>query len=208
MDEYISVCGRLATEKVIEKSRFITHSAHVEGEEQARAFIAEISEKFSDATHNCYAYIADRGVSLFRFSDDGEPSGTAGMPMLEVLKNRKLAYTAVVVTRYFGGIKLGAGGLVRAYSGCVAEHLNTADIKRYTLCRQMRYLCDYSNADAASRYIAKYGANLLGCDYFDGVTYTVSIEDSKEAEFTKGLINALCGKVEWEKGESYFAPVD
>ena len=103
---YISVSGEHVTEKVIERSRFITTSAHAEGEEEARAFVARVSAKYKDATHNCYAYIADAVGNFPRFSDDGEPSGTAGMPMLEVIKNKKLFCTAVVVTRYFGGIKL------------------------------------------------------------------------------------------------------
>ena len=123
MRQYLSVGGEHVTEKVIERSRFVTTSFHAEGEEQARAFIARMCEKYGDATHNCYAYIADQTGSAPRFSDDGEPGGTAGMPILEVIKNKKLFCTAVVVTRWFGGIKLGAGGLVRAYSGCTAENL-------------------------------------------------------------------------------------
>ena len=111
---YISVSGELSTEKVIERSRFITTSAHVEGESQAQEFIARISAKYKDATHNCYAYIADSTGNSPRFSDNGEPSGTAGMPILEVLKNKKIFCVAVVETRYFGGIKLGAGALDRA----------------------------------------------------------------------------------------------
>ena len=128
---YISVSGEHVTEKVIERSRFITTSAHAEGEEEARAFVARVSAKYKDATHNCYAYIADSVGNFPRFSDDGEPSGTAGMPMLEVIKNKKLFCTAVVVTRYFGGIKLGAGGLVRAYSGSVAQNLDSAQKVSY-----------------------------------------------------------------------------
>ena len=124
--KYLSVTGECVTEKVIEKSRFITTSRHVESEEEARAFISEINARFSDATHNCYAYIPDITGNSPRFSDDGEPQGTAGIPMLEVIKNKKLVQTAVVVTRYFGGVKLGAGGLVRAYAGCVADNLESA----------------------------------------------------------------------------------
>ena len=120
MEKYLSVSGITVTEKVIQKSRFITTSTHAESEEGAKNFIAEISSKYKDATHNCYAYICDKLGNFLRFSDDGEPQGTAGMPMLEVLKSEKLFETAVVVTRYFGGIKLGAGGLVHAYSGCAS----------------------------------------------------------------------------------------
>ncbi|MDE7084622.1 MAG: YigZ family protein, partial [Clostridia bacterium] len=118
-EKYKSVAGETVTEKIIEKSRFITVSRHICGDDEAKAFVAEISKKHADATHNCYAYVCDKLGNILRFSDDGEPQGTAGMPMLEVLRANGLCETAVVVTRYFGGIKLGAGGLVRAYSGCV-----------------------------------------------------------------------------------------
>ena len=115
-----TVYTRHESEKVIEKSRFLTYSTHVESEEEAKAFLAEIRKAHSLATHVCYAYIADKIGNLQRFSDDGEPQGTAGVPILEVLKAKKLFETAVAVVRYFGGIKLGAGGLVRAYSSSAA----------------------------------------------------------------------------------------
>lgn len=207
MDKYLSVCSGCATEKVIEKSRFITHSEHVENEEQAKAFIAEISRKYADATHNCYAYIADEGASLLRFSDDGEPQGTAGMPILEVLKNRKLAYTAVVVTRYFGGIKLGAGGLVRAYSGCAAENLNAADVRSYELCAEMLYFVDYASAQTAARYFKNSDCGVLNCDYSDGVVYTVAVKETRESAFTEKLNDLLNGRLKSEKLKTYFAPV-
>ncbi len=206
MDKYLSVCGSYATEKIIEKSRFITHSAHVEGDEQAKAFIAEISRKYSDATHNCFAYVADEGASLLRFSDDGEPQGTAGMPILEVIKAKKLAYTAVVVTRYFGGIKLGAGGLVRAYSGCAAENLSGADIRRFETCFKMRYFIDYTNAQTAARYFKNSDCSVLSCEYSDGVIYIVEVKAGEEEKFSAGLNNLLCGKLKSEKLDSYFAP--
>ena len=117
MKNYLSVFSAVTYEKVIERSRFIANCAHVQDEEEAKAFVAKIRAEHSLATHNCYAFVADKTGNLMRFSDDGEPQGTAGMPILDVLKNKKLFETAVVVTRYFGGGKLGAGGLVRAYSG-------------------------------------------------------------------------------------------
>ena len=97
---------------------------HVESEEEVRAFLARVRTEFPDATHHCYAFVADTLGNLMRFSDDGEPQGTAGMPILDALRGKKLYQTAVVVTRYFGGVKLGAGGLVRAYSGAASECLD------------------------------------------------------------------------------------
>lgn len=108
-------------EIVIKKSRFIGHVAPVETEEEAIRFVEAIRKEHSSATHNCYAYITGERDQFVKFSDDGEPSGTAGKPILEVMKHKNLKHTAIVVTRYFGGIMLGAGGLVRAYTdGAVA----------------------------------------------------------------------------------------
>ena len=161
----MSVSGECQTQKIIEKSRFITTSRHVEGEDEARAFICEISKKYADATHNCYAYICDELGNFLRFSDDGEPQGTAGMPILEVLKNKKLFQIAVVVTRYFGGVKLGAGGLVRAYSGGVAENLDAAQKVIYETCSELKIFVDYPLVDAATRYFENTDADVLGTEY-------------------------------------------
>ncbi len=112
---YFTVKQRGEHEIVIQKSRFIAHFARVETEEEAQDFIQEIKKQHWSATHNCSAYLIGEQDQIQKANDDGEPSGTAGVPMLEVLKKRELKDTVVVVTRYFGGIKLGAGGLIRAY---------------------------------------------------------------------------------------------
>lgn len=203
---YLSVCGECVTQKVIEKSRFITTSKHVEGEEQAKEFIAEINSRYPDATHNCYAYICDGSGNFLRFSDDGEPQGTAGMPMLEVLKSKKLMQTAVVVTRYFGGIKLGAGGLVRAYSGCVAENLDEAEKVLYETCAESKYSTAYSNTEAAQRFFREHGADIIACEYADEVVFTVVIKKSAEENFNKKLIDRLNGNVKIQKLREYFFP--
>ena len=204
--QYLSVNGECVTEKVIEKSRFITTSRHVEGEEQAKAFIAEISAKYRDATHNCYAYVCDDLGNFLRFSDDGEPQGTAGMPILEVLRNKKLMQTAVVVTRYFGGIKLGAGGLVRAYSGSAAENLEAAQKVRYELCTESVYTVDYPSADGASRFFAERKADVLNTEYSDEVSFTVAVKSVDEEDFVSSLKNRLNGKVKIQKVREYFFP--
>lgn len=205
-EKYLSVTGECVTEKVIEKSRFITTSRHVESEEEARAFISEINARFSDATHNCYAYIPDLTGNSPRFSDDGEPQGTAGIPMLEVIKNKKLVQTAVVVTRYFGGIKLGAGGLVRAYAGCVAENLESALKASYETCVQLKVSVGYSYVDCVTRYAQERGADIISTDYSDGVDFAVAVRKSEEGEFVAGLVNRLNGKVRTERLREYFFP--
>ncbi|MDP4171543.1 MAG: YigZ family protein, partial [Bacillota bacterium] len=122
-------------EIIIDKSRFIAHIARAETEEQAQEFIQRIKKEHLDATHNCSAYLIGENDLIQKANDDGEPSGTAGVPMLEVLKKRKLKDTVVVVTRYFGGIKLGAGGLIRAYGKSVSEGINEVGIVERTLTR-------------------------------------------------------------------------
>ena len=203
---YLSLSGECVTQKVIEKSKFIATSRHVCGEEEAKAFIAEISKKYSDATHNCYAYISDNLGNFPRFSDDGEPQGTAGMPILEVLKNKKLFESAVVVTRYFGGIKLGAGGLLRAYSGCAAENLEAAQKVLYQTCSEYNCTVDYSGVDAAIRFFNESGVSVKNTQYLNEVIFTVIIKKDEEGTFYSSLLNRLNGKVKIEKINEYFFP--
>lgn len=203
---YLSVNGECETQKTIEKSRFITTSKHISGEEEAKDFIADIRRRFPDATHNCYAYIADSLGNFPRFSDDGEPSGTAGMPILEVIKNKKLYEMVVVVTRYFGGIKLGAGGLVRAYSGSASENLDTAEKVLYEICSQSEISVDYSSVDTVMRYCAENFASLIDTLYQDEVVFTVAVKKADEEKFNSGLVNRLNGKVNIKKIKEYFYP--
>ena len=203
--KYLSLGGETATEKVIEKSRFIATSRHICGDEEAKAFVAEVCARYPDATHNCYAYVADRLGNLLRFSDNGEPQGTAGMPMLEVLRAKNLRECAVVVTRYFGGIKLGAGGLVRAYSGCVAENLSSARIVSYEMCAECHCLVGYPEAETASRFLAGFGAEILDTQYFDGVAYIVAVKCGGLDDFYRAFADAVNGRVKIEKkGERFF----
>ena len=130
-------------EILIEKSRFICTLKKVNSEAEAQEFIKAIKKEFWDATHNCSAYIVDEMAQ--RSSDDGEPSGTAGLPMLEVLRKNKLTNTAAVVTRYFGGIKLGAGGLVRAYTNSVAEAVRATGIAQKVLVSRFSFMYDLND---------------------------------------------------------------
>lgn len=138
-----TICKDYRKEIVIEKSRFICTLKKVHSEAEAQEFIKSIKKEFWDATHNCSAYIIDDLAQ--RSSDDGEPSGTAGIPMLEVLRKNALTETAAVVTRYFGGIKLGAGGLVRAYSGSVAGAVKDCGIAQKILMSRFSFLYDVNS---------------------------------------------------------------
>ena len=194
------------SEKIIERSRFLTYSAHVESEEEARAFLAEIRSKHSLATHVCYAFIADKSGNLQRFSDDGEPQGTAGVPILEVLKNKKLIETAVAVVRYFGGIKLGAGGLVRAYSSSSAENLDGADIRVLEVCVECLIEVDYTGIDGIQKYLSTHPCSLLSIDYGGKVTFTVAVKKSEIEGFQTELIDYMQGRVDIVLGKEYYAP--
>ncbi len=142
MKEYTTIANKVVVaETVIEKSRFIASATHVDSVEKAIEFVNEKRKQYFDATHNCYAYIVDDKA---KFSDDGEPQGTAGMPIFECLKNSGLDRVCVVVTRYFGGIKLGAGGLVRAYNGSCAEVLKRCEKLQMTDCTRLEVQVDYN----------------------------------------------------------------
>ena len=144
--------------------------------------------------------------NFLRLSDDGEPQGTAGMPILEVLKNKKLMQTAVVVTRWFGGIKLGAGGLLRAYSGCAAENLDTACKVMYEVCSESVYTVDYPNVDATLRFFSERNADVINTDYANEVNFTVAVKKSEEQEFNKQLLNHLNGRIKIQKLKEYYFP--
>lgn len=201
-----TVFARHESEKIIEKSRFLTYSAHVESEEEAKAFLAEIRSMHSMATHCCYAFIADKLGNLQRFSDDGEPQGTAGVPILEVLKNKKLYETAVAVVRYFGGIKLGAGGLVRAYSSSAAENLDGADIRVLQMCVEYEIEVEYTGVDSLQKFISTHTCSLLSSDYGAKVLFKVAIKKTDEEGFVAALIDYMQGRVETLRGEEYYSP--
>ncbi len=193
------------SEKVIEKSRFITYCAHAESEEEARAFIADIRSRHSLATHVCFAFIADKIGNVQRFSDDGEPQGTAGVPMLEVLKAKKLYETVVAVVRYFGGVKLGAGGLVRAYSSCTAECLDGADIRVLEVCKELTLCVDYTGIDSLQKYLSTHTCSLLSTDYAQEVRFKIAVKKTESEAFVERLVDYMQGRVRIETGEEYYA---
>ena len=201
-----TVFCRHESEKIIEKSRFLTYSAHVESEAEARAFLAEIRSAHSLATHVCYAFIADKLGNLQRFSDDGEPQGTAGVPILEVLKNKKLFETAVAVVRYFGGVKLGAGGLVRAYSSSAAENLDGADIRVLEICVEYTIVVEYTGVDGAQKYFSSAPCMILHTEYGEKVAFQIAVKKTDGKAFEDGLVDYMQGKVQIQAGAEYYAP--
>lgn len=202
----LTVFGLHESEKIIEKSRFLTYSRHIESEEEARAFIAEIRKKHPFATHCCFAFIADKAGNLQRFSDDGEPQGTAGVPILDVLKNKGLCEVAVAVVRYFGGIKLGAGGLVRAYSSSAAENLDAADIRVLEMCREYFVTVEYTGIDSVQKYLASHECELLDTEYGERVCFKVAVKKAAAEEFVAELVDYMQGRVQAREGAEYYAP--
>ncbi len=204
VENYLSADGECEVETVIERSRFITRVARIESEDGARAFIEKVKKQHSAATHNCFAYVASEDGNIMKFSDDGEPQGTAGMPMLEVLRSRRLAMTAAVVTRYFGGIKLGAGGLVRAYSSCVAACLDAANIVSNERSVELKIDLSYDLYPVFMRFVSDKKAVILSSDFSDGVAITCVLPHVFKKSFILGLNDALLGKGKITSGAEYF----
>lgn len=201
---------RGGTAEIVEKkSRFIAHSAHVESEEAALAFIEQIKKQYWDARHNCHAFSVGVTNETARCSDDGEPAQTAGKPMLDVLMGQQLKNTVVVVTRYFGGTLLGTGGLVRAYSAAVQEGLKESLIIEKFLCRRVRMSMDYTMLGKMQYLAAKLNLMILDTLYTEGVEMQLLVPDTQYAAFIKEVTESSNGKVVPEsEGLCYGADVE
>lgn len=195
---YLTVDGVTENTVEIKRSKFIATLSHVESGEDAEAFVRAVRKRYPDATHNCYAYIADELGNETRFSDDGEPGGTAGQPMLEVLRKKGIVKAAVVVTRYFGGIKLGAGGLVAAYTDSVSEVLDAAGIRRMTECAEVTVECDYSDHSAIESALTRAGALRGEAVYGENVRSVWYAETDKSGELLELVSAKTLGKVRAE----------
>ena len=179
----------------IKKSRFICHAKRVYSEEEARAFITAIKKEHYKATHNCSAFIIGERSEIKRTSDDGEPSGTAGVPMLGVLENHDLTNVCVVVTRYFGGIKLGAGGLIRAYAGSVALAVKESGIVEIKEQAGIQIQMSYAQYQEYGNFLKEHHLMELETNFTDQVETTIFV-DKEDKENTKAsLIDFFNGKV-------------
>ena len=202
-EEYLTIKNNATVETVIERSRFITSVSKAETEEEARIFVDGIRKKYPDATHNCFAYIAERGA-YSRYSDDGEPSGTAGPPIFDVIKNNKLLDAAIVVTRYFGGVKLGTGGLSRAYGGCAAQGVAAAGIVQKSLCFECRAELSYADVGAFQR-LSRRDLLVLSTEYGDKAIVRFAIKKSAYNAFNRDFCDQFSGRYEIGiVGEGFF----
>lgn len=203
MESFLSVEKDTVYETVIERSRFITHVFYAETEEIARKYLDSIRKKYSDATHNCYAYITDFGA-VSKSSDDGEPSGTAGVPIMEVLKNKKVINLLVVVTRYFGGIKLGAGGLVRAYSGSASDAIMSSGIKQFFMCDIFTLDLRYDELNLFKKEVLPFCFSVLNTEYGENIKLTFSVKKSGYKPFIDSFQKVFYNKTFQKAGESYY----
>ena len=193
-------------EFVINKSRFIGYGAPCETEEEALAFLADLRRKHKDASHNCYAYIIGANMGIMRYSDDGEPGGTAGMPIIEVMKAREVTNCCVVVTRYFGGILLGAGGLVRAYSQGSAEALNAAGVGIMHPTKRIMVGVDYGMLGVIEHFLKGEPVVVEEKEFTVSVTMTLRIRSSDYAAFCERLLSVSEGQCEPIEIDEMFLP--
>lgn len=182
-------------EYIEKKSKFIAHIFNVESEQQAAAIIAEVKKKYWDARHNCYAYILGNKGEIQRFSDDGEPSGTAGKPILEVLSGNECSNCLCIVTRYFGGVLLGTGGLIRAYTSASKEALD--DCLTGELVEGVHaYLdADYNYVGKIQHLCTQYDITVVNTEYSDNVIFELMMEKQVRQKFEKALTEMSSGSI-------------
>lgn len=205
---YFTLKSSGSDEIVISKSRFIAHCARVETEEAAQSFIEQIKKEHRNATHNCSAYIIGEHDQIQKANDDGEPSGTAGVPILDVLKKQHLKDTVVVVTRYFGGIKLGAGGLVRAYGKSTTVGIEAVGVVERRLHSKMKVSADYTWLGKLENELRNSTYLLDHIDYTEGVDFYVLVPAEETDAFINWMTDLSNGQTKIEQVEQLFLEFD
>ena len=208
MSEYYVPAGTGEAEYVEKRSRFLGHVRPVESEEEARAFIAEMKKKYYDARHNCWCYLLKDGPE--RYSDDGEPQGTAGIPMLEVFRREGVTNLVCVVTRYFGGVLLGAGGLFRAYTKSAKDALDAAGYAAVRRWEALEFCCSYAAIERMKQEIAAFDGALDAMDYGAEVSVRALLPGERSAAFCARIFDLSGGATRPKPaGESFRAvPVE
>ncbi|MBI2380767.1 MAG: YigZ family protein [Gammaproteobacteria bacterium] len=203
MSSYRIPATALRHEVVIERSRFIADLAHAPDPAAAKAFVQRIREEFPDATHHCFAFVAGRpnDSQCMGSSDDGEPGGTAGKPMLTVLAHSGVGEIVAVVTRYYGGIKLGTGGLARAYGGTVAQGLNALALAEKVDYARLQGACDYGFLATVEHSLAECEGRIAHADYSHEVVLRLEVPETRLAEFLGLVRNRSQDRVQFRKEE-------
>ncbi len=205
MKEYKTIQNEASGEITEKKSRFIATLRPVGSEEEALAFIAEMKKKYWDARHNCSAYIVGTDKPLERCSDDGEPSRTAGMPMLEIIRGQGLTNVCAVVTRYFGGVLLGTGGLVRAYQAAAKEGIENADIITYKYLNRVKFVLDYNSYGKLQYYATSSFLHMENSTFESDVSVTLLLNDEERGMLIKHMQEVTGGTCEVEDlGKDWF----
>lgn len=202
--KYKTIARRAEVEVGVRRCRFIVTVMPVRTQEEADEFLEELQKKYWNATHNCYAYQIGERNEIQRFSDDGEPQGTAGKPILDVLKGEDLKDTAIVVTRYFGGVKLGTGGLVRAYGKSAKEGVEAAGIIECVLMRRYMVTIPYSFTGKVEYLINEKGYMIQDTEYTDHVTMAVLVEEDSGTTFKKQITEHTSGQAIIKKGGNLY----
>ena len=202
----ITVPGQSSAEYTEKRSRFIAVIRHCETEQEAVSFINDIRAKHRDARHNCYAYSVSGGA-VKRFSDDGEPHGTAGKPMLDIIDGEGLCNVCAVVTRYFGGVLLGTGGLVRAYSKALKDAAVSANRAVMIPCTVFSCSADYTDSARLSKLISDMGGVTENAEYTEKVALTFFMRESKKSEFELKLKEMFCARITAKEIKTELRPV-
>lgn len=203
---YFTVIGESENLTVVGRSKFFCNIKGIENEMEAKEYIELLRKKHSLANHSCYAYIADDKGLIQKFSDAGEPQGTAGLPMLEVLKNKKMYKTVAVVTRYFGGIKLGTGGLTRAYGGAVSECLKVSNVVDMCDATIIKIVVDYEKYSRLIKFLSNPDLVVLSTEYDNEVCVKLVIRSNLATDFIDKLVDSFNGKINCNIiGNEYYA---
>ena len=199
-NDYKTIKGVEVSEFEVEKSIFITTAKHVESEYEALEFIGQTREKYKDATHNCTAYIINERPVIKRYNDDGEPQGSAGLPMLSVLEKEEVTNVAVVVTRYFGGKLLGKGGLIRAYTKGVADTVGPKALYKRDYFR-VELILSYTILGQIENYLNEEKLHVIDKTYTDEVKFEIYVRKDMYPKFEEDLINMTSANIKIEKME-------
>lgn len=205
--EYRTVAGSSEITEMEKKSKFIAYAQPVESLEEAEAFIGNISKENWDATHNVYAYVLGPTGEQQKCSDDGEPSGTSGLPTLEAIKSLELVNVAIVVTRYYGGIQLGRGGLIRAYGGAARASLLAAGIVKKVPHQQVLVTVDYSLSGKVENDLINLGITISDANYLADVTYTINVPPARLGEIQQRVQELTADQYQWALGEEVYHTV-
>lgn len=204
---YLTIQSNGQHELEIKKSRFICQLCRIKDEDEAMAFITDVKKNNAKANHNCFAYMLGEQDAIQRESDDGEPSGTAGVPILEVLKRNELHNLCAVVTRYFGGIKLGAGGLIRAYSNATSEAIETVGIVQLVLQTNLAITISYSNYEKLTYFLEQQAITITDTDYTDQVTVKIAVDTPELASLSTSITDLLAGQATFTVGKEQYHEV-